>query len=611
MALRVGIFFVLCGFRADAASPSPSTPLFPLDEIRPGMKGVGKTIFSGTQIEEFQVEILGVLRNVAPQQSIILARLSGGPLEKTGVLAGMSGSPVYLDGRLAGAVALTFQFSKEPIAGITPIEQMIEAFQDNEEDPLPANREHAWKFQPQPEGGDPRLVAWGTPNLLPPAANLSSPVFWGGAETSLVRALTPLQLSGFTPEAIQYFQPQLRALGLVPIQGGGMGTGSAEMGDTSRLQPGSMISVQLVRGDLGMSADGTVTLVDGDRIYAFGHRFLSAGPTEIPFAESIVVADVPSYANSMKITTPGRLLGVIGQDRSSGIFGVLGRRAHMVPIELELDSGRNSLRSYHFEIVNDRFLLPFLVNMTVFSAIGSTERMLGESTLQVEQEIALNGLPDVKLENFISGAANAPVLAAQSVATPLAYLMQSELGPVDVRNIRLRILSTNRQMVQELEQVWSDKREVKPGESLELAARLRSRDGTETLQKMTVAIPPSLAPGPLTITVADGTMMDRIEAGRAGGPSLPKDAQQLVRAINKLRRNNRLYVRLSRWEPGFMIQGESFPSPPPSILRTFSADAALNTNVSPTFLSALADYEMDPLSSMVTGFKTITVTVKD
>ena len=598
-------------FSAWGAVYAQGAELFPLDEIRPGMKGIGKTIFSGTQIEEFQFEILGVLRNVAPRQSIILARLSGGPLERTGVMAGMSGSPVYLDGRLAGAVALAFQFSKEPIAGITPIEQMLEAFHDQEEEPVGGARQLAGTFRPDPNGGDPRLVALEMPELLPPAANLSRPVIWGDAETSLVRAQTPLQLSGFTPEAIQYFQPQLRALGLVPIQGGGAGTGSDEMGDASQLQPGSMISVQLVRGDLGMSADGTVTLVEGNNVYAFGHRFLSAGPTEIPFAESVVVANVPSYANSMKISTPGRLLGVIGQDRSSGIYGVLGERTRMVPIELELDSGRASPRTYRFEVVNDRFLLPFLVNMTVFSAIGSTERMLGESTLQVEQEIALNGLPPVKLENFFSGAANAPVLAAQFVAAPLAYLMQSELGPVDVQNIRLRILSTNRQMVQELEQVWSNKREVKPGESLELAARLRSRDGTETLQKMTVEIPPSLSPGPLTITVADGTMMDRIEAGRAGISSLPKNAQQLVRAINKLRRNNRLYVRISRLEPGFIIEGESFPSPPPSILRTFSTDAALNTNVSPTFLSALGDYEMDALSFMVTGFKTITVTVKD
>lgn len=587
------------------------TPVFPLAEIRPGMKGVGKTVFDGANVTEFQVEILGVLRNIAPRQSIILARVSGGPLEKTGVLAGMSGSPVYIDGRLVGAVALAFQFSKEPIAGITPIEQMVESFAEEADSPQPDTQRQAWRFEPEAGSSEPRLVALGLPDLLPPAANLSSRVFWGGTEAALVRVETPLVLSGFTPEAVEHFQPQLRALGLVPMQGGGSATDDQTMGDPSRLQPGSMISVQLIRGDLGLSADGTVTLVEGDRIFAFGHRFLSAGPTQIPFAESAVIANIPGYASSFKVSTPGRLLGVIGQDRGSGISGLLGRRARMVPVDLEIASSQRRPRSYHFEAVNDRFLLPFLVNMAVFSSLGATERMVGESTLQVEQTISLNGLPEVKVENFISGSANAPALAAQSAVAPLTYLMQSELGPVDIQGIRLRIQSTDRRLTQELERVWSDRREVKPGESLELTALLRGQDGAETLQKVTVEIPPSLAPGPVTIAVADGTAIDRMEAGRAGRSFLPKNGQQLVRAINKLRRNNRLYVRLSRLEPGFVIQGESFPSPPPSVARTLSADPSVSANISPTFLSTVADYEMDPLPSLVTGYKTITVTVKD
>ena len=189
--------------------------------------------------------------------------------------------------------------------------------------------------------------------------------------------------------------------------------------------------------------------------------------------------------------------------------------------------------------------------------------------------------------------------------------MQSELGPVDIQGIRLRVLATDRRLTRELERVWSDRREVKPGESLELTALLRAQDGEETLQKVTLEIPASLTPGPLSIAVADGSTIDRAELNRAGRVVLPRNPQQLVRAINKLRRNDRLYVRLSRLETGFVIQGESFPSPPPSVLRTFSSDPALNANVSPTFLSTVADYEMESLPSLVSGFKTITVTVRD
>jgi hypothetical protein len=597
---------------APAQQTGLSIPVIPLSEIKPGMKGVGRTVFDGRTISEFQVEILGVLRNIAPRQSVILARLSGGPLEETGIMAGMSGSPVYIDGRLAGAVALGFQFSKAPIAGITPIEQMINSFADESEAAAPAQGTQAWRFEPDSENpAEPRLVASETLNLLPPAANSPNRVFWGGAETSLVRVAAPLALSGFTTEAVEQFEPQLRALGLVPMQVGGGSSADQTMGDASLLQPGSMISVQLVRGDLGVSADGTVTLVDQGRIYAFGHRFLSAGPTAIPFAESQVLAALPSYSNSMKISTPGRLLGVIGEDRSSGIMGVLGRRAQMVPVEVEVTSGQRPGRAYKFEVVNDRFLLPFLLNMAVSSSLQTTERMVGDSTLQVEQTVTLNGLPQVKVENYISGNTNAPQMVAQSAAATLSYLMQSELGPVDIQGIRLRVLANDRRLVRELERVWSDRREVKPGDSLELTALLRSQDGEETLQKTTLEIPANLPPGPLTILIADGQTIDRAELNRAGRPVLPKNPQQLVRAINKLRRNNRLYVRISRFEAGFTIQGESFPSPPPSVARTFSSDPSLSPNVSPTFSSTVGEYELDPLPSLVSGVRTVTVTVRN
>ena len=206
----------------------------------------------------------------------------------------------------------------------------------------------------------------------------------------------------------------------------------------------------------------------------------------------------------MKLTTPGPLLGVIRADRSSGIFGTLGGNARMIPVEMELVSEGGASYRYNFEVANDRFLLPFLVNLTVFSAVGSTERQVGDSTLQVNQTISLNGLPDVNLENFISGGANGPALAARSVATPVAFLMQGGLTPPDIQNIRLRVVASNQRLAQDLEQVWTSKREIKAGDTVELTALLRDQNGRETLQKASVEIPISLPPGPLTITVADG-----------------------------------------------------------------------------------------------------------
>ena len=283
----------------------------------------------------------------------------------------------------------------------------------------------------------------------------------------------------------------------------------------------------------------------------------------------------------------------------------------MIPVEMRIVSERGVTYDYNFEVANDRFLLPFLVNLTVFSAVGSTERQVGDSTLQVNQTISLEGLPEVTLENFISGGANGPALAARSVATPVAFLMQSGVAPSDIQSIRLEVIASSQRLTQDLEQVWTSRREIKAGDTIELTALLRDQSGRETIQKTSVDVPVSLPPGPLTITVADGASLDRIEAAMSGRPALPKDPQQLVRAINKSRRNNRLYVRLARPETGFALQGDTFPSPPPSLVSTFSTNPSLSFNVSRTMLSTVGDYELAPVPGVVSGFKSLLLTVEE
>src|SRR5215467_13454717 len=234
---------VLAAGLAAAAMLSAAPVIFPLKDVRPGQTGVGKTVFSGSKVEEFQVEVLGVLENIGPRQSIILARLAGGPLAGTGVMQGMSGSPVYIDGKLAGAVALAFPQAKEAIAGIRPIEEMLRVAPDVKSQPPTVARQRYMS-------GDLRLE----------------------------EIATPVSFSGFTASALEQFAPRLRELGLDPRQGvSGGGNPPDRLGDPSKLEPGSMISVQLLSGDMSVSADGTVTAIDGDRVYAFGHRFLSSG----------------------------------------------------------------------------------------------------------------------------------------------------------------------------------------------------------------------------------------------------------------------------------------------------------------------------------------------
>ena len=331
------------------------------------MRGAGKTVFSGSKIEEFQVEILGVLENVGPKQSLILARFSGGPLAETGILQGMSGSPVYVDGKLVGAVAMAFPFSKQPIGAIRPIEEMLVIRTMGPERPLRAGVSLLEKDLTQPLARPEEVLA---------------------GSSRMVDIATPVSFGGFTRRTIEHFAPQLRALGLEPRQGITGGGRPARQPAKASLSPGDMISVMLVTGDMSVGADGAITYVDGRNIYAFGHRFLSIGTTDLPFARSDVLTLLPSLASSFKISAPREFMGTITEDRNMAVAGELGRHASLVPVSVAVtrrsagNTAQNRL-SYRIEMVNDRFLSPFLVQMVVFSAIDATERAVGSSSLSV------------------------------------------------------------------------------------------------------------------------------------------------------------------------------------------------------------------------------------
>ncbi len=234
---------------------------------------------------------------------------------------------------------------------------------------------------------------------------------------------TPISLSGFTPRAAQLFKETFQRLGMPVIPAGGMtvGSGSNQLAqDTADIQPGSALAVQLIRGDLGVgaSATGTVTYREDDKVYAFGHPWLSVGPVQLPFSKAKVISLLPNLNNSFKIAVPTELAGAITQDRSQGLYGAVGVMPKLIPLTINLKSSRNKLETYKFEVVNDRFLTPFLMNFTVFNTITSNERALGEATLQVSGKISVKGQPEVKFENLFSGEANSHVFASLAVVQP-------------------------------------------------------------------------------------------------------------------------------------------------------------------------------------------------
>src|SRR6185436_14145314 len=349
------------------------TRTFPVDDIRPGMIGVGRTVFDGDRLEDFKVHILGVLRNsVGTRRNLILARLEGGPLANTGVIAGMSGSPVYIDGRLVGAVSYSLgQFPKEPIAGITPIDEM------REDATLPGPRRQAARIDlPMPltqEGLRASLrqaFAW----MRPFADNPNDvQVFADGAVSAgmapLLRPIaTPLTLGGFEPGVIDPIAAAFRDQGFLPIM-----AGSSQLSSSARaaapppLRPGDPIGVALLNGDLEVGATGTVTDVDGNHVYAFGHPFYGLGPTEFPMTRAHVFGILPSLAASQKIASTGDVIGIVQQDRATTIAGTLGPGPAMIPIKLTLNAERGTRKTFNISMVRDQLLTPLLAYVSILN----------------------------------------------------------------------------------------------------------------------------------------------------------------------------------------------------------------------------------------------------
>jgi hypothetical protein len=545
-------------------------------------------VFSGNKIEEFQVEILGVLENLGPRQSVILARLSGGPLEKTGVMQGMSGSPVYINGRLVGAVALAFNFAKEPIAGIRPIEEML-AISGSQGAKAPA--------EPHAARRD-----------IPLSASLA------GAHTpdaTLVEITTPVSFSGFTSGTLERFAPELQKLGMEPRQG--ISSGGAlppKMGNPGQLRPGDMISVDLLSGDLTIGAEGTVTEVQGKRIYAFGHRFMSVGETELPFARAEVLALLPNLSASFKISTAREWMGTITQDRSTSIYGELGRKAETVPVSLTVKDGHRAPIGYHMQLVNDRVLSPFILQMAVYSAIDATERTLGLASYSLRGAIEFqHGVQPLKLDNTYSGDFNVPLQASSGVSSPLAYLMAAGFDALKVKNITLEIDASERKRTLQIDQATASPKQVHAGQPVELAVTLTGENGVETVKTLRYTVPVGAPAGTLNFTVSDATSSNLLDYQQLVATA-PKSPTQLVSFLNSLRPNTSAYVRVWRTDPAFQVQGQDLPDPPPSVGLILNKAQAAQGIWFPRG-SKIDELQIQTGNVVVTGSKTVSVDVKE
>jgi len=593
---------------------SETTEFFKLEDLQPGMKGTGKTCYQGTNPQEFQVEILGVLHGVNPGTSVILARFSGNLIEKVGIFEGMSGSPVYIGGKLLGAVAYSFTFAREAIGGITPITEMVGAFGETTavsgEKKVLLKKGRLWNYRlplPAIPSGSAQLPV--IPNQV-----RQQPLPEAFKGHSLIPIATPVSMGGFHPAVLKVFAPEFRAMGLSVLQGAGglnraEGDGTTAVSANPPLEPGSNIVVSLIAGDLDASAGGTVTHVDGNRLYAFGHSMFELGFTELPMHAAKAILVFPSLESSFKILDVGELAGTIRQDRGTGIYGIVGEKPQMVPLRIDLTTSRGDTKKFRYQLAKDSFLTPILANLAIYNTIVTSERAQGTVTLKVNGTINIKNQEPVKVDNRFSSDSEAPSAAALSVAAPVNYLMAAGYKNLDVQSIDLEISAQETDQAAILDSIRLDRTEAKAGEVLNVEISCRKVDGEVIRDTYPVKIPENTSPGELNMLVADGSTLMSIDEKEEGENLIPRDLTQLIKLINNLRKNDRLYVRFFRREPGAMVNGEGMPGLPPSILSILGSERNAGT-INPIQTSAIMEYEVPPTDYLPVGAKIIKLNVK-
>ena len=583
-----------------------ATETMPVDEVVAGMRGTGITVFQGTERTEFSVEIIGVLRNsMGPRRNLILARLEGGPLAETGVIQGMSGSPVYVDGRLLGAISYAMgSFPKDTIAGITPIDEMlrddsgpVRIVRSASRFALPLSSDTLTALLPERlTGPDPfaahpaDLVALGLP--VDTTATLA---------VQLRPIATPLVMTGFAPEVIDQIAPMFRAAGMVAVVGG---AGIAQPMPDAPLQPGDAVGVSLIRGDLSMAATGTVTLVDAGRVHAFGHPFYSLGPARFPMTRAYVHTVLPSQAISSKLAAVGEVVGTIDQDRATGISGSFGPGPVLVPLHVSLDApDRNRVDTLDFEIVADDLFTPLLAYNAMLNTLFTHSRQVGAATYVVRGRAQLAGHPLAEFEETFSGDA-ATVLAALYVAGPLTALVNNGFEPVTVESIDVSITAYDDQRTATLERVWLDDPRPRPGDTVALHIAARTRRGDEVIRTIMVGLPVT-ARGRLQLLVADGATLARQERQQSGQRLEATDLNQVIDAVNRARRNDRLYVQLLRPDAGAVVNGRRLAALPPSVLSVLGTDRS-SGSFTPLRNATVREWSI-PLDHVVSGSRVLTI----
>jgi len=502
-----------------------SAPFLPVDSVKPGMKGFGLSVFTGTRIDTFQVEVLDVMKKISPRGDLILCRLSGAGLENSGVIAGMSGSPVYINDKLLGAVAYAWSWAKEPIAGVTPIQEMLDI----------------WQAQ---SGSRPRSRA--------PRSNLPHlPI--------------PIAISGLNPELEQLLTPTLAALGMKPVAG----ASNCGTTDTTGFVPGGVIGVALIDGDVRAAAVGTITYREGNRILAFGHPFFQGGDVQLPMTGGVIHSILPSFATSFKLFSPGPPIGTVTQDRAPGIAGTIGTVPPMLPVRVVVNSPKTR-DTYNFRIAIHEQLTPEFMPIALAEAVLQTEGTLEEVTLNSRLLLRFTDGTTAQIRHTFAGI-NPVVALLENTRNELQFLFANDIKPVALETVEAIINITPGRTSAELIAAVPERTWVHPGETLAIYLEIRDYRGTETEQIVRIPIPATTPPGIINVTLTSAAEFLHQQIQRLPRLANPTSLTQLLKLLEDSGREDELIVAGFLTQPALALGEREMPNPPPSILQIFSS----------------------------------------
>lgn len=567
-----------------------ATEIMPLSEIRPGMKGIGKTIFKGSEIEQFDFEILGIMENnMGPGKSLIWAELKNPILAETGVMQGMSGSPLYIDGKIIGAVAYGMPFAKRPIAGITPIQDMLTS------------------------------SSYNTPTISIEISNISADFDKQSLQNLSDRLMQALasRLPGLgdnTLTPIELIRTGNRSLQqtnqFIPLQGGAQIQSSLTPkptpGDKFSLHEADAVAIPLISGDMEYTVSGTVTYVKDKDVYMFGHPFYNLGTVNFPMHKAEVITSFPSYNNSFKMHRTGQMVGTVKQDRLSSVYGVLGEKPVLMPMKLFL---RNRNKTVNLEIINHPLFNPVLTGLALLNTFSSEYQDFGYQSLRVNGRIFIEGQKNIEISDFYSGTTAYNEFSNLMIMVQYLLLNNQEM-PAKIQKIDFEFEGFEALRRSAIRDVIINKHQFAPGEIINLQITLQNERGPLVSEQISIETPRLPDGSTFFLFVGGKDEMLNFDSKNVKSDFMPDSLRAITRAINNLRKNNRIYVKLASPQKGLFVNGYEYSQVPDTLGSVFNFNPHEQTPPNDIKMSTLTEYQVD-IPNVVSGWKSFKLTIKE